>query len=190
MLRDVSRGEQCLITDKLTNLIDVGFADVRDDPVIVPRRKSRRDVVVVRTPWRRAHFSVRHATYALTGSPDDPPSVLPCELIMNAELGTLWPSLGEREAMRVLVRTAEVQYGYIHVGADRDRATSEQLLAVLYDPGAGKPAWMPEIFHMAQYRRAFGARVRGAYWGNFLPTHIVDQIGGLRSLVATGASIV
>lgn len=190
MIYERHQGPERSVIEQLEALIDLGVADVRDDLVIVPARTSRRNIVTVRTPWRRAHFSVRHATHALTGSPDDPPSVLPCEMLMGADLGTLWPSQSEQEALRELVRTTAVQYGYIHVGTDADRAHSEQLLMVMHESHRGEPAWASDIRHLARWRHVFGARVRGAYWGNVLPTHLVDAIGGLEALVATGASMV
>ena len=177
------------VSEKLFASVAAGFAEERFDGVDFYETSAREDRA---TPFGEnyALFTADYTIRSVSSTIFDPPNVLPCDVNLVADVGDCWPSVAERLAVCELAQTAQVRYGCIFVSADRDQASSEGSLVSHYGWPGEVPAWTTEIERMARWRHLLGERVRGAYWGNFLSSAIVDAVGGRDALSSTGASIV
>jgi hypothetical protein len=141
------------------------------------------------TQTRPAFLSIKVQERSLTGRFDDPPNVLPCTVSLVAEVVPTWPTAAQRQALCDMASVAGAQYGCVFVGEDPMRAESECVLGTVYMMGDPDPPWASEIYRMARYRYQIGDRMRGAYWGNFLPDGMVAAVGGEAAVSAIGATV-
>lgn len=181
-------GDRALTTETMRRFA-TGFADGRFDALSLAER-SAREAASSPPPVNEAYVKVEYRDRNIGMQRDDPENLLPLATTMFAELESGWPTATQRDALWDLARVTESQYGCLFIGLDMWRARSEAVLTVTTDMSNPDPVWMWEIIRQQGYRHQFGQRVRGAFWGNFLPHPLVEAVGGANAILAAGASCV
>ncbi len=128
---------------------------------------------------------------AFRPSEPEPQQRLPCEVMILTAIEPQWPETAQLTALKELLQIADAEYACLFVGDDTVRASSEWLFSPMIPMETrARPTWADEMQRIAFARCEFGTKVRGVYWGNVFPPDVVDQIGGIEALRATGAAIV
>ncbi len=181
-------GDRALTAETMRRFA-AGFADGRFDALSLAER-SAREAASSPPPVNEAYVNLAYRARNFGMQGDDPQNLLPLATTMFAEVESRWPTATQRDALWDLARVTEARYGCLFIGVDMWRARSEATLTVTTDMSNPDPVWMWEIVRQQRYRHQFGQRVRGAFWGNFLPHPLVEAVGGVSAIVAAGASCV
>lgn len=174
---------ESVLSEARLEAIARGVAEKRFGTVWLAERSAAENLVAPE-PRNVAFLS---ADFHAVSPDDNAPAALSRHLSMVAEVGPLWPSNAQFDALGEMVGLMDAQYGCIWAGVDRDRARSESMLTVVRHWQSEEPEWRFDIHHRSHRRWQFGPRVRGAYWGNLLSADVVRQLGGVEALQGVGA---